>query len=72
MIVTPCPFRLLQLDLGQVAISKLFGVEFNFDILHVSELLAFGHGPNEFGLATHLQYLQRKSQPNWGRLGIET
>jgi len=74
MIVTPCPFCLLQLDLGQVEISKLFGVEFNFDVLHVSELLAlaFGHGPKEFGLATHLQYLQRKSQPNWDRLGIET
>jgi heterodisulfide reductase subunit B len=73
MIVTPCPFCLLQLDLGQVEISKLFGIEFNFDVLHVSELLAlaFGHGPNEFGLATHLQYLQRKSQPNWERLGIE-
>lgn len=33
--------------------------------------LAFEHKPEEFGLGTHLQYMQRKSQPNWERLGIK-
>ena len=33
--------------------------------------LAFGHEPDEFGLTTHLQYMQRKNQPNWERLGIK-
>ncbi len=74
IIVTPCPFCELQLDLGQVEIQKYFGEEYQFDVLHVVELLAlaFGHDPEEFGLATHLQYMQRKSQPNWERLGIRT
>ncbi|MGQ4911250.1 MAG: CoB--CoM heterodisulfide reductase subunit B [Candidatus Thorarchaeota archaeon] len=74
MIVTPCPFCELQLDLGQVEIQKYFDVEYTFDILHVVELLAlaFGHDADEFGLATHLQYLQRKSEPNWQRLGLKT
>ncbi len=73
IIVTPCPFCLLQLDLGQVEIEKYFGEKYVFDIMHVTELLAlaFGHSPDEFGLATHLQYMQRKSQPNWKRLGIK-
>ncbi len=73
MIVTPCPFCELQLDMGQVEIQKLFEEEYTFDILHVVELLAlaFGHEPDEFGLKTHLQYMQRKSEPNWQRLGIE-
>jgi heterodisulfide reductase subunit B len=73
IIVTPCPFCQLQLDLGQVEIQKHFGVEYTFDILHVAELLAlaFGHEPDEFGLKTHLQYMQRKSEPNWEVLGIE-
>ncbi|MGY5874515.1 MAG: CoB--CoM heterodisulfide reductase subunit B [Candidatus Thorarchaeota archaeon] len=73
MIVTPCPFCELQLDLGQVEIQKHFGEEYTFDILHVSELLAlaFGHDQSEFGLSTHLQYMQRKSEPNWERLGIK-
>ncbi|NHI84215.1 MAG: CoB--CoM heterodisulfide reductase subunit B [Candidatus Thorarchaeota archaeon] len=75
MIVTPCPFCELQLDAGQVEIQKHFGEEhtYTFDVLHVSELLAlaFGHEPEEFGLATHLQYMQRKSEPNWERLGIK-
>ncbi len=72
LIVTPCPFCELQLDLGQVEIKKHFGLDYHFDVLHVSELLAlaFGHEPDEFGLATHLQYLQRKSEPDWKRLGI--
>ena len=74
MIVTPCPFCELQLDMGQVEIQKNFGEEYVFDVLHVSELLAlsFGHEPEEFGLSTHLQYMQRKSEPNWERLGIRT
>jgi heterodisulfide reductase subunit B len=74
MIVTPCPFCELQLDMGQVEIQKNFGEEYVFDVLHVSELLAlaFGHEPEEFGLSTHLQYLQRKSEPNWERLGLKT
>ncbi|TXT53924.1 MAG: CoB--CoM heterodisulfide reductase subunit B [Candidatus Thorarchaeota archaeon] len=74
IIVTPCPFCELQLDLGQVEIQKHFGDEFNFDIMHVVELLAlaFGHEPEEFGLDTHLQYAMRKNQPNWERLGIKT
>ncbi|TFG07724.1 CoB--CoM heterodisulfide reductase subunit B [Candidatus Thorarchaeota archaeon] len=75
MIVTPCPFCQLQLDLGQVEIQKHFGEEhlYTFDVLHVSELvaLAFGHEPEEFGLSTHLQYMQRKTEPNWKRLGIK-
>ncbi len=73
IIVTPCPFCELQLDLGQVEIEKNFEKEYHFDIMHVVELLAlsFGHDPDEFGLATHLQYMQRKSQPNWEVLGIE-
>jgi len=73
VIVTPCPFCELQLDLGQVEIQKYFEKEFHFDVMHVTELLAlaFGHEPEEFGLATHLQYMQRKNQPNWERLGIE-
>ncbi len=73
IIVTPCPFCLLQLDLGQVEIQKYFGEEYVFDIMHVTELLAlaFGHSPEDFGLGTHLQYMQRKSQPNWERLGIK-
>jgi succinate dehydrogenase / fumarate reductase cytochrome b subunit len=73
MVVTPCPFCELQLDMGQVEIQKYFDLEYQFDILHVVELLAlaFGHEPEEFGLSTHLQYMQRKSQPNWQRLGIE-
>ncbi len=73
MMITPCPFCELQLDAGQVEIQKLFDEEYNLDILHVVELLAlaFGHEPDEFGLTTHLQYMQRKSEPNWQRLGIE-
>ncbi|MDF1538863.1 MAG: CoB--CoM heterodisulfide reductase subunit B [Candidatus Thorarchaeota archaeon] len=73
IIVTPCPFCELQLDLGQVEIQKLFEAEYHFDIMHVVELLAlaFGHDPDEFGLTTHLQYMQRKIQPNWEVLGIE-
>ncbi len=73
IIVTPCPFCELQLDLGQVEIQKNFGVEFTYDVLHVMELLAlaFGHEPGEFGLKTHLQYLQRKSEPRWERLGVK-
>jgi heterodisulfide reductase subunit B len=65
VIVTPCPFCELQLDMGQVEIEKLFGKKYGFDVLHVSEFLAlaFGHEPEEFGLATHLQYQQRKSTP---------
>ena len=72
MMITPCPFCLLQLDMGQVEIQKYFNKEFNIDIMHVVELLAlaFGHEPEEFGLATHLQYLQRNTQPHWKRLGI--
>jgi heterodisulfide reductase subunit B len=73
MMITPCPFCELQLDAGQVEIQKLFDEEYNLDILHVVELLAlaFGHEPDEFGLKTHLQYMQRKTEPNWQRLGIE-
>lgn len=73
VIVTPCPFCELQLDLGQVEIQKHFEAEYHFDIMHVVELLAlaFGHAPDEFGLTTHLQYMQRKNQPNWEKLGIE-
>ncbi|MFW9847954.1 MAG: hypothetical protein ACFFF4_02375, partial [Candidatus Thorarchaeota archaeon] len=73
IIVTPCPFCELQLDLGQVEIQKNFEKEYHFDIMHVVELLAlaFGHDPDEIGIATHLQYMQRKSQPNWEVLGIE-
>jgi heterodisulfide reductase subunit B len=73
VVVTPCPFCELQLDMGQVEIQNYFDMEYHFDILHVMELLAlaFGHEPDEFGLTTHLQYMQRKSQPNWKRLGIE-
>ena len=73
VVVTPCPFCELQLDMGQVEIQKYFDAEYHFDILHVMELLAlsFGHEPEEFGLTTHLQYMQRKSQPNCNRLGIE-
>jgi len=72
IIVTPCPFCELQLDLGQVEIQKFFEKEYRFDIMHVVELLAlaFGHDPDEFGLATHLQYMQRKSEPAWEKLGI--
>lgn len=74
IIVTPCPFCELQLDLGQVEIKKHFDLNYQFDILHVVELLAlaFGHEPEEFGLSTHLQYMQRKSEPNWERLGLKT
>ncbi len=73
LIVTPCPFCELQLDLGQVEIQKHFELEYTYDVLHVSELLAlaFGHEPEEFGLQTHLQYMQRKSEPNWKRLGLK-
>ncbi|MHA1577594.1 MAG: CoB--CoM heterodisulfide reductase subunit B [Candidatus Thorarchaeota archaeon] len=73
IIVTPCPFCELQLDLGQVEIQKHFEATYTFDIMHVVELLAlaFGHEPEEFGLGTHLQYMQRKSEPNWEALGIE-
>ncbi|MFW9960942.1 MAG: CoB--CoM heterodisulfide reductase subunit B [Candidatus Thorarchaeota archaeon] len=73
MIITPCPFCELQLDMGQVEIQKFFEQEYKFDILHVVELLAlaFGHEPDEFGLATHLQYMQRKSEPAWENLGIK-
>ncbi len=73
MMITPCPFCELQLDAGQVEIQKYFDKEYNLDILHVVELLAlaFGHEPDEFGLATHLQYMQRKTEPHWERLGIK-
>jgi heterodisulfide reductase subunit B len=73
MIITPCPFCELQLDAGQVEIQKYFEQVYTFDILHVVELLAlaFGHEPDEFGLATHLQYMQRKSEPAWVNLGIK-
>ncbi len=72
MIITPCPFCELQLDLGQVEIKKHFDEEYVYDVLHVTELLAlaFGHEPEEFGLATHLQYMQRKSEPAWEKIGI--
>ena len=71
--VQSCPFCELQLDLGQVEIQKHFGEEYTFDVMHVVELLAlaFGHEPDEFGLATHLQYMQRKSTPAWEKLGIK-
>lgn len=70
LIVTPCPFCQLQLDLGQVEIQKHFGDEYVFDVMHVSEFLAlaFGHEPDDFGLDTHLQYMQRKSEPNWAQI----
>ncbi|MBD3157607.1 MAG: CoB--CoM heterodisulfide reductase subunit B [Candidatus Lokiarchaeota archaeon] len=70
LIVTPCPFCQLQLDLGQVEIQKHFGEEYVFDVMHVSEFLAlaFGHEPDDFGLDTHLQYMQRKSEPNWAQI----
>ncbi len=73
MMITPCPFCELQLDLGQVEIQKHFEKEYVLDILHVVELLAlaFGHEPDEFGLATHLQYQLRKSTPLWEKLGIK-
>jgi heterodisulfide reductase subunit B2 len=73
MMITPCPFCELQLDMGQVEIQKYFEKEYTLDILHVVELLAlaFGHEPNEFGLSTHLQYMQRKSTPAWEKLGIK-
>lgn len=73
IIVTPCPFCELQLDMGQVEIQNYFESEYHFDVLHVVELLAlaFGHEPDEFGFTTHLQYMQRKNAPNWERLGIE-
>jgi heterodisulfide reductase subunit B len=73
IIVTPCPFCELQLDMGQVEIKKYFDVDYTFDVLHVVELLAlaFGHEPDEFGLATHLQYMQRKTEPAWEKLGIK-
>jgi len=73
VMVTPCPFCQLQLDLGQVEIQKHFGEEYTLDIMHVVELLAlaFGHEPDEFGLATHLQYQLRKSTPAWEKLGIK-
>jgi heterodisulfide reductase subunit B len=70
LIITPCPFCQLQLDLGQVEIQKHFGDEYLFDVMHVSEFLAlaFGHEPDDFGLDTHLQYMQRKSEPNWAQI----
>ena len=73
VMVTPCPFCQLQLDLGQVEIQKHFGEEYTLDIMHVVELLAlaFGHEPDEFGFATHLQYQLRKSTPSWEKLGIK-
>lgn len=73
IIVTPCPFCELQLDMGQVEIQKHFDAEYHFDVLHVVELLAlaFGHEPDEFGFTTHLQYMQRKNTPNWERLGFD-
>jgi heterodisulfide reductase subunit B len=73
IIVTPCPFCELQLDLGQVEIQKHFEAEYLFNVMHVVELLAlaFGHDPDEFGLTTHLQYMQRKNEPAWDTLGIE-
>ena len=73
MMITPCPFCELQLDMGQVEIQKYFDKEYALDILHVVELLAlaFGHDADEFGLATHLQYMQRKTEPHWERLGIK-
>ena len=57
----------------QPQITEYFNEEYTLDILLFVELLAlaFGHEPEEFGLTTHLQYMQRKSQPNWERLGIE-
>ncbi len=72
VIVTPCPFCELQLDLGQVEIQKYFDVKYVYDVLHVTEMLAlaFGHNPDEFGLKTHLQYMQRKSEPNWKKIGL--
>ncbi len=72
IIVTPCPFCELQLDMGQVEMEKVLAAKYNFDVLHVSELLAlaFGHDPEEFGLATHLQYSVRNNQPNWQRLSV--
>ncbi len=73
VMVTPCPFCELQLDLGQVEIQKHFDEEYTLDIMHVVELLAlaFGHEPDEFGLATHLQYQLRKTTPAWEKLGIK-
>ncbi|MHA1245713.1 MAG: CoB--CoM heterodisulfide reductase subunit B [Candidatus Thorarchaeota archaeon] len=73
VIVTPCPFCELQLDLGQVEIQKHFDVKYDFDVLHVMEFLAlaFGYEPDDFGLKTHLQYMQRKSEPHWERLGLK-
>jgi len=73
VIVTPCPFCELQLDMGQVEIKKHFDEDYTFDVMHVVELLAlaFGHEPDEFGLSTHLQYMQRKSAPAWEKLGIK-
>ena len=59
-------------SLEQELIQKHFEKEYVYDVLHVTELLAlaFGHEPDEFGLSTHLQYMQRKSQPAWEKLGM--
>jgi len=54
-IVTVCPFCFLQLDLGQLEVSRRFNEPYKIPILHYPELLglALGMTPDELGLHTH-------------------
>jgi heterodisulfide reductase subunit B len=54
-IVTVCPSCFLQLDVGQLIVSRKFNESYNLPVLHYPELLALAMGinPKEIGLHTH-------------------
>lgn len=54
-IVTVCPFCFIQLDVGQLEVSRMFNEQYNIPVLHYPELLglSMSMGPKELALHTH-------------------
>jgi len=54
-ITVVCPSCFLQFDYQQKAVNKIFGTEFKFPVLYLTELvaLALGYNYKELGLKFH-------------------